>query len=46
MGIDLSSARSADWSYYAVEAEGGVTVVDVWAHAMEEAVFYLFEICY
>jgi hypothetical protein len=28
---------------YAVEAEGGVTVVDVRAHAMEEAVFYSFQ---
>lgn len=41
VGIDLSSARTADRSYYAVESEAD-TVVDV-ARAMGGAVLYLFK---
>ena len=44
VGIDLSSACTADWRYYAVESEAD-TEVDM-ARAMEGAVLYLFKICY
>lgn len=36
MGRDLSSTRTTDWSYYAVETEGEVNVCP---HAMEELQF-------